>query len=91
MGGIAGLFVIGEAINDSVPSTHRLLEAGDWAGIQEVARDQAERGADAIDVNVGPRPPAAMETAVRKVQEVVSIPLAIDSPDPALIEAGLRA
>ncbi|MBN1420224.1 MAG: dihydropteroate synthase [Planctomycetes bacterium] len=91
MSQLSGLAVIGETINDSVPSTHKLLEAEDWGGIQEVARFQAERGAVAIDVNVGPRSPATMETAVRKVQEVVSLPLSIDSPDPALIEAGLRA
>jgi len=91
MAGILRLAVIGETINDSVPATHRLLEAKDWTGIQEIARFQAERGAAAIDVNVGPRTAAAMETAVRKVQEVIRIPLSIDSPDPSLIEAGLLA
>ncbi len=52
---IAGLTIIGESINDSVPSTKKIFEAGDVAGILELARTQDQGGAAYIDVNVGPR------------------------------------
>ena len=42
---IAGLTIIGETINDSVPSTKKLFDAGDIAGLLELARFQDEKGA----------------------------------------------
>jgi cobalamin-dependent methionine synthase I len=88
---ISGLTVIGESINDSVPSTHILFEEKNIDGIIELAKLQAEKGAAYIDVNVGPRPPAFMAEVITKLQEYISLPLAIDTPDPAIAEAGLSA
>jgi 5-methyltetrahydrofolate--homocysteine methyltransferase len=88
---IPNLTLIGESINDSVPSTHALFEAGDLAGITNLAKTQADLGAAYVDVNVGPRPAAFMAGIVRAVQTVTDKPLSIDSPDPALAEAGLSA
>lgn len=88
---IEGLTIIGETINDSVPSTHQLFDAGDIDGILELAKMQDERGAAFIDVNVGPRPPEFMADMVRKIQAVTSKPLSIDTPDPVLARAGLAA
>ena len=88
---INGLSIIGESINDSVPSTHAFYEADDFDSIAELARFQAEKGAAVIDVNVGSRSAAVMERAVRTVLTACSLPLSIDSPDPALAEIGLRA
>jgi len=88
---IPGLTLIGETINDSVPRTKELFEKGDLAGIQAVAAEQADRGARYIDVNVGRRGAGFMAEVVRKVQEAVSVPLSIDSPDFELIKAGLEA
>ena len=87
---IPGLTLIGESINDSIPSTHALLERGDMEGIQALARRQDEGGADYIDINVGARTPDFMGEVVRAVQRVTAKPLSIDSPDAALCEAGLR-
>jgi len=89
--GIAGLNIIGESINDSVPSTHELFEKNDIAGIVELARSQAESGAAYIDVNVGLRSPGFMADLVKKIQEHVSLPLSIDTPDPEIAAAGLEA
>ena len=86
-----GLTLIGESINDSVPSTHALFEANDLAGLVALAKTQAELGAAYIDVNVGPRPPAFMAEIVRAVQAVTDKPLSIDSPDLATARAGLEA
>ncbi len=88
---IPGLNLIAESINDSVPSTHELFEANNIDGIVELAKFQAERGAAYIDVNVGPRSPDFMAHVIRKIQEQVSVPLSIDTPDPAMAEAGLKA
>jgi cobalamin-dependent methionine synthase I len=88
---ISGLSIIGETINDSVPSTKKLFDAGDIPGILEIAKMQDEKGAAYIDVNVGPRPPEFMAKMVAKIQGVTAKPLSIDTPDPAIAEAGLKA
>lgn len=88
---IEGLSIIGESINDSVPSTHQMFEAGDWDGILELARSQDAGGAAYIDVNVGMRTADFMAEAVRRIQQVTRKPLAIDTPDQELAQAGLAA
>ncbi|MHB1034583.1 MAG: dihydropteroate synthase [Pirellulales bacterium] len=88
---IDGLAIIGESINDSVPSTHALFDAGDEAGLLDLARTQDEKGAAYIDVNVGARSPGFMADLVRKIQAVTSKPLSIDTPDPEIAAAGLEA
>jgi len=88
---LQGLTLIGESINDSVPSTHALFAANDLAGITALAKTQADLGAAYIDVNVGPRAPAFMAEMVRAVQAVTDKPLSIDSPDFATAKAGLEA
>jgi len=86
---IQGLNIIGESLNDSVPSTHTLYEKNDWDKICELARFQEEKGAIAIDVNVGGRSVEMMKNVVRAVQESVAVPVSVDSPDYELAEAGL--
>ena len=53
---LPGLTIIGETINDSVPSMKKLFDAGDISGHPGDRRMQDEKGAAYIDVNVGPRP-----------------------------------
>ena len=88
---IPELTIIGETINDSVPTTKKLFDADDIDGILEIARMQDEKGAAYIDVNVGARPPEFMAEMVRKIQEVTTKPLSLDTPDPAVVRAGLEA
>jgi cobalamin-dependent methionine synthase I len=88
---IPGLTIIAESINDSVPSTHKLFEENNIDGIVDLAKFQAEKGAAYIDVNVGPRSPGFMADVVKKIQQHISFPLAIDSPDPEFAAAGLDA
>lgn len=88
---IAGLTIIGESINDSVPSTKKLFDAGDIEGILELARSQDAKGAAYLDVNVGRRPAAFMAEMVERIQGVTAKPLSIDTPDLAQAEAALRA
>lgn len=86
---IPGLTIIGESINDSVPSTKKLFDENDLPGLLELARGQDEKGAAWIDVNVGSRPPGFMADLVRRIQSVTAKPLSIDTPDPAIAAAGL--
>lgn len=88
---VQGLTIIGESINDSVPSTHKLFEAEDMAGLKDLARMQDEGGATYIDVNVGKRPAEFLAEMVRQVQDVTAKPLSIDTPDPEMAEAALKA
>lgn len=88
---IDGLTIIGESINDSVPSTKKLFDANDIDGIVALAKTQDEKGAAYIDVNVGRRSPAFMADIVKRIQAVTARPLSIDTPDMELAAAGLRA
>ncbi len=87
--------VIGERINPTGKKRfQQALREHDMNYIMERAIEQADAGAEILDINVGlPEldEPAMMTEVVRAVQSVVSLPLQIDSADPAAIEAGLRA
>lgn len=88
---IPGLTIIGETINDSVPSTKKLFDEDDLDGLVELARFQDRRGAGYIDVNVGTRPAQLMAELVRRIQQATAKPLAIDTPDFDVAKAGLEA
>ena len=47
------MIIIGELINASRKAIGAAIEAGDTEAVQKVAKDQAEAGADFIDVNAG--------------------------------------
>ncbi len=87
--------VIGECINPT--GNERLAQAlldHDTDYVVDLALDQADAGAEILDINVdmpGADGPAVMAEVVQAVQSEVSLPLQIDSSDPAVIEAGLRA
>ncbi len=86
------MIIIGELINASRKAIKAAIEAEDPEAIQKVARDQAEAGADYIDVNAGifvGQEPAYLKWLVETVQQAVDKPCAIDSPDPDAIEAAL--
>jgi len=87
----ANIKIIAESLNDSVPSTHELYESGNLDGIRELAKYQDEQGATYIDVNVGSFAADFFVQVIREVQSATKKPIALDSPDPALIEAGLKA
>ena len=86
------MIIIGELINASRKAIKAAIEAQDAEAIQIVAKDQAEAGADYIDVNAGifvGQEPEYLKWLVEIVQQVSDKPCAIDSPDPAAIEAAL--
>ncbi|MDO4587440.1 MAG: dihydropteroate synthase [Planctomycetia bacterium] len=87
---IQGLNIIGESINDSVPSTHQFYEENQWDSISELAHFQEENGAAYLDVNVGTRPLEVMQKAVETVLTASKLPLSIDSPDYDIAKTGLN-
>lgn len=88
------ILVIGERINPTGKKRFaQALREGDMNYIMERAIEQADAGADILDINVGLPgidEAAMMTKVVKAVQSVVTLPLQIDSSDPAAIEAGLR-
>ncbi|NLM94593.1 MAG: dihydropteroate synthase, partial [Firmicutes bacterium] len=88
------MVIIGELINTSRKKIGEAVEAGDVAYLQQVAKDQVEAGAHYLDVNCGTmigKEPETLEWLVKLVQEVVDVPLCLDSPDPAALERALGA
>lgn len=88
------MIIIGEKINTSIKAIRPAVEEKDTAAIQEMAKKQAEAGADYIDVNCGTFPfrePELLEWLVNTVQEVVDLPLCIDSPNPKALAPALKA
>lgn len=86
------MIIIGELINASRKSIGAAIEAQDAAAIQKIAQAQAEAGAAYIDVNAGVfvgKEPQYLKWLVETVQQVTDAPCAIDSPDPAAIDAAL--
>ena len=86
--------VVGERINPTgKPKLKAALRAGDFDYLVGEAVAQQEAGADVLDVNVGlPEldEPAALRAAVEKLQATVTLPLVVDSSDPAAVEAAVR-
>jgi 5-methyltetrahydrofolate--homocysteine methyltransferase len=87
--------IIGERIN---PTGRKKLAvemaAWDFERVRADALAQVEAGAQMLDVNAGiplADEPAILAEAIRVVQNVVDVPLSIDSSIIAALEAGLRA
>ena len=87
------MLIIGENIHVIARVVNDAIKAQDAKIIQDLAREQAESGADYIDLNLGfcRKDPTVMGWAVNVVQDVVDIPLSIDTMNPIAMEEGLKA
>lgn len=85
------MLIVGELINSTRKAIAQAIENKDRAYLQDLARRQAEAGAHFIDVNAaaGGDEIENMIWLVDLIQDVVDIPLCIDSPSPEALEAGL--
>jgi len=91
---LEGVRVVGERVNPTGKKRFQqaLLEE-DLDYILDVAVAQEDAGADILDVNVGfpgVDEVAMLPRVVKRIQSAVSIPLQLDSSNPAALEAGLR-
>ena len=87
------MIIVGENINSTRKKITPLVEQKDKTGIQEIAHNQEAAGANYIDVNAGvfvDREEELLCWLVETVQEIVKVPLSIDSPNPKAAGAALE-
>ena len=87
------MILIGENLNIMVTSIGQAMKERNPKPIQDLAVAEAEAGVDYIDVNLGPARKGGeelMEWMVKIVQEVVDLPLYLDTTNVKAIEAGLK-
>jgi len=88
------MIIIGELINGTRKVVAAAVEQRDADAIRDLARKQDAAGAAFIDCNAGTpgdREHGDMVWLVETVQEATTLPLAIDSPNPEVVAAGLDA
>jgi len=86
------LIIIGEKLNSSIKSVAAAIEKKDTAFLQKLAQDQVAAGAHYLDVNTGifmEKEGELLTWLCELVQEVVEVPLCIDSPNPAALAQAL--
>jgi 5-methyltetrahydrofolate corrinoid/iron sulfur protein methyltransferase len=87
------MIAIGECIHIISKDVKTAVENRDKSFIQNLAKKQADKGAHYIDLNIGPQKKAGHEIMpwmVQAIQEVVELPLSLDTSNAAAIEAGLK-
>ena len=87
------MILIGENLNIMVKKIGQAMKERDQKPIQELAVAEAEAGVDYIDINLGPARKGGEELMawmVKTVQEVVNLPLYLDTTNVSAVEAGLK-
>lgn len=88
------MLIIGEKINTTLEEAKEIVAKRDGKSLQNLAKRQIDAGAHMVDVNVGTRVKTEVEDmvwAIKTIQEVLDISCCIDSPNPRVLEAGLKA
>ena len=93
----SNFIIVGERTNVTGSAKFRkLIEADDYAGALDVARQQVESGANVLDVNVdaalidGPKAMHRFLNLIASEPDIARVPLMIDSSKWSVIEAGLK-
>jgi len=87
------MLIIGECLQIISKAVRTAIEERDKAFVQDLAQRQAAKGAQMLELNIGPQKKAGaevMDWLVNAVQEVVDVPLSLDTSNPEAIEAGLK-
>jgi 5-methyltetrahydrofolate corrinoid/iron sulfur protein methyltransferase len=87
------MYIIGENIHIISQKVKEAIAERDIKFFQDLAVKQVEAGADALDLNIGPQKKAGHEIMpwlVKGVQEVVDVPISLDTTNLAAIEEGLK-
>jgi len=88
------MILIGENINVMNTKIRQAMKDRDKKVIQDLALKEKETGVDYLDLNIGParkNGPELMTWMVETVQEVVDLPLSLDTTNVEAMEAGLKA
>ena len=86
--------LIGENLNIMSVKYGAALKAKEAKPLQELAIQQAKAGMDYVDLNIGPAGKTGVELMtwlVPIIEEVVDVPVALDTSNVKAIEAGLKA
>ncbi|HEY74258.1 MAG: methyltetrahydrofolate--corrinoid methyltransferase [Chloroflexi bacterium] len=86
--------IIGEKINGTRKRVAKAITERDVGFIQDLARKQADAGADWLDVNAGTRPsqePDDLVWLIEMVQAVTDVPLCLDSANPKALSVAIKA
>ena len=87
------MYIIGENIHIISPRVKEALAEKNIRFFQELALKQVEAGAHYLDLNIGPQKKAGHEIMpwlVKGIQEVVDVPVVLDTTNLAAIEEGLK-
>ena len=87
------MIAIGECMQIISQRVRTAVEERDKGFLQDLAKRQVGKGANVLDLNIGPQKKAGaevMEWLVKTVQEVVDVPLSLDTTNPEAIKAGLK-
>jgi len=87
------MIIVGEKINTSRKRIEEAVTKRDADYIIGVARDQADAGANYIDVNAGTfleREADSLCWLVETVQGALDLPLSLDSPDPSVLNRAVK-
>ena len=87
------MILIGESIHVVSKEINNAIQTHNAAPIQKLAQLQEQAVASYLDLNVGPlskNPTETIQWLVNCVQEVVNIPLCIDTTNPVAMEAALQ-
>lgn len=87
------MLIIGEKLSIIAKRVREAMMKRDKGPIQEIALRQWKEGSGMIDANIGPAEDGGedlMEWMVTKIQEVVPLPVCLDTTNYKAIEAGLK-
>jgi 5-methyltetrahydrofolate corrinoid/iron sulfur protein methyltransferase len=87
------MLIIGEKLSIIAKRVREAMMKKDKAPIQEIATRQWKEGSGIIDANIGPAEDGGeelMEWMVTTIQEVVPLPICLDTTNASAIEAGLK-
>ncbi|UCC16443.1 MAG: dihydropteroate synthase [Dehalococcoidales bacterium] len=88
------MILVAESLNIMSQTIGPAIRERNAGPVQEIAKQQAEAGADYLDINIGParrNGDEMMEWVVNTVQDVTDLPLSLDTTNPVAMEAGLKA
>ncbi len=87
------MLIIGEKLSIIAKRVREAMMKKDKAPIQEIATRQWKEGSGMIDANIGPAEDGGeelMQWMVTTIQEVVPLPICLDTTNASAIEAGLK-
>jgi len=87
------MILIGESIHIISKEVNDAVKNRDIKVIRDLAKVQADAGADYIDLNLGPAkrdPEEVTQWLVNTIQGVTDLPISVDTLNPIAMEAGLK-